>query len=462
MADRLTAALDALARVPVPLRWDDVERRVERPTGTPAGLTALDDPTAGRPRRPRSRAALVVAAAVVVLAGAAALLAWPDDEGGPVRTGPGPRSTTTPTDAPPTSQAQEPTPTTQPAIGTTWGSAVQVWTGTEYLVWGGQVGGDDRGRADGWRHDPATGLDRPIPVAPIAPRDYAAGVWTGTELLVCCGRAMGDSPAYDTASAAAYDPAADRWRELAVPPPATNGYVVGSAWTGTELLVVSQVGDPATEMVGHDGMALHAYDPAGDRWSERAAPPFGDRFGEVVWTGDRLVLWARGGPTADRGVAYDPAADRWDPLPDLPADASVSDGSAAAVYGELLVFGLAADDETRTAGYRLRPGEAAWRPMAPAPLRPIEAYDGTPGSQTLVADEARGRLIVYPTNGYESGAGGVEGVAPPPLLAYDPATDGWTELGDLGGAGYAPDLLVGGDHLLWPERTAPVVLRLGP
>lgn len=472
MTDRLTTAVDALDRVPVPMSWSDVQRRLDQDgSASDDGVTRLPDPVPSRDGVTHAigwRRGFLVAVVVVLIAGVTAIVAWPTDGDDPVRTGPGPTTLTAPDPAPTTrptatsTPAEDVTATTQPAEGTGWGSAVEVWTGSEYLVWSGQVGGDGRGRADGWRFDPATGTTRDIPIAPIAPRDSAAGVWTGTTLLVCCGNAVGEGPAYDTVSAAAYDPAADTWQPVAPPPAGAAGYTVGAAWSGSEMLVVVQLGDPGAEAFGNKGLGLYAYDPVTDTWDERAKPIWGDRFGEVVWTGDRLVIWSQRAPGVDGGVVYDPAADRWSWLPELPKDAPVYYGSAAWVDGQLVVFGQNGNDETTTVGYRLRLGDVAWRRMAVAPLPPIEWYDGTPGSQTLATDEATGRVIVYPTHGYESGGGGVEGVPPPPLLAYDPEADAWTKLGDLGGSPYEPDLIVGGDVVLTPDRADPEAFRLEP
>jgi len=349
-----------------------------------------------------------------------------------------------------------------------------VWTGSEYLVWGSEAGeADGTGRADGWRYDPESDTVRDIPVAPIAPRDNGAGVWTGAELIVCCGRSQHQGqPGYDTASAAAFDPATDTWRALAPPPAEAGGYAVGAAWTGSSMLVAIQMGDPNTEFLGNDGLGLYACDPATDTWEELATPPYGDRFGELVWTGDRLVIWFQKARGVDGGIVYDPRPTRGlvastpERPPRLLRQRSVGGGPVGRVRhrsegGARPEDALVDDDRSSTVGYRLRLGDDTWQPRAPAPLRPIDFYNGTPGSQTLVADPVGGRVVVYPTHGYESGAGGIEGATPPRLLTYNPSTDIWTDLGrDLGGAPYEPELLVGGDHLFRPDKARPDVLVL--
>lgn len=444
MGDRLTDGAEALHRVPVPVTWSDVEERA-----------AVPDISFSPPLPPRDgnrRRALLGAAVVVVLIGAVVglLVARGREDTQPIDSGPGPSTASAPEPTTIESAPSSPDPTTAttlPAQGTFWSAAVEVWTGAEYLVWSGQVGDDSRVRADGWRYDPATGTTRDIPVAPIAPRSGAAGVWTGSELIVCCGQAgfggegtVGEGDAYDTTSAAAYDPATDKWRVLAPPPEGRAGS--GAAWTGSEMLVLANTGN----LRGPDKPALFAYDPSTDAWSTRTAGPI---VGQVAWTGDRLVVLA----PDTRSAVYDPAADTWSDLPAIPDDHPVYDGSIAWVDDQLVVWGNDQRDDSETVGYRLRLGDDAWRSMAEAPIPPIDWYEGTPGSQTLVVDEATGRLVVYPAHGYERGGG--TGNSPPTLLTYDPEEDQWRDLGVTAVGGYAPYLTIVDGRVLVPDRAAP-------
>lgn len=190
-----------------------------------------------------------------------------------------------------------------------------VWTGTEMLVWGGTRpgGGVPSGWADGAAYDPVADTWRRIPEAPIGGRIYAGATWTGGELVVVGGQPMGGVGASGTG--AAYDPVRDTWRML---PDLgftshTNGW---AAWTGSEVLYWR----PAVRGVEP---ALFSYDPVPDAWTELAPPA--ERFrlawdGAVrVWADDRLVvtsgsiahgeLWAEA-----EAIAYDPAVDRWERL----------------------------------------------------------------------------------------------------------------------------------------------------
>ena len=324
---------------------------------------------------------------------------------------------------------------------------MSVWTGTEYLVWGGEVDGDSTWTASGWRYDPATDTVRDVPAAPIGAARYPSGAWTGSELVVCCDAV---DPASGTSGAAAFDPATHRWRVSPAPVDAGADAADDAVLTGEEVLMVRQVSSGDFRVDGDEVVDLFAYDPATDAWSVRARPPLGNRFGEVAWTGDELVVWGWSG-----GAAYDPADDRWRLLPDLPADRRVEYGSVAMAAGWIVVFGGDASDDTATVGYRIRPDDDAWQAIAPAPIPAIEWYEGTPGSQTLLTGPTGDEVLVYPTHGYERAGGGSGRGDPPDLLRYDPDADRWSTDRALPPLGWKPDLTLGGDRLYWPNPDAP-------
>jgi hypothetical protein len=428
---RLTSALTALQRVPVPLSWDDVERHLDHteppPTADERGH-----------RRRVVRLALAMAAAVAVVVGV--VLTRPDGRTEPVRTGPS-TSTTTPPDG---------TTTTAPATRTLRTFPVVAVTGPEYLVWGGEAGANDVSqRADGFAVDTATGATRPIPVAPIDPRSGATGVWTGTEMIVCCGTGQADGFPSDTRSAAAWSPTSGEWRTLARPPASIARSFAASAWTGEVMAVVST------------GPAAATYDPASDAWSEIPAPPSIDRLPQAVWTGTEVIVWdARYGSgrtppddaVADRGWRWAPGRDAWEALPDLPPGSRTRLGSMAWTGSEVVVWGESTGSEGTGVGARWRPGDDGWRPMASSPQDPVDPYDGTPGSQSTAWDPDHDVLLVRALDG---------GGATPPILAYDPSADRWT-VTDLVVPGFQPEIAVANGQLLVPDQASPVVGPVPP
>lgn len=334
---------------------------VDSRPGARPGIAAGDAPN--RPGLDRRWRAVGLGTILTVLVGAAAL-SRPGGE--PADRPPAPTGSAAPTGsgtaASPTAGAgDEPAP-----AGWRRGSpgplrhrefAVQVWTGSELVVWGGDPDGDY-----GAAYDPATDRWRLIAPSPLPARCQGASVWTGREVLVwgeACRLSAGPSPGPSRRDlgAAAYDPATDRWR-LLPPGPVTGGQPLLSVWTGTEWVLAESMGpaaafDPTTDrwrplpslprpsvsIVGYwtgreililgaeisengpstAGAAYRhwaaALDPASEQWRGFAAPPL--ELATAVWDGKRLIAWDQNLHSA----ALEPApGSGWEPLGDLPLD----------------------------------------------------------------------------------------------------------------------------------------------
>lgn len=240
-----------------------------------------------------------------------------------------------------------------------------VWSGTELLVWGGELWEPDGWRtrffADGGTYDPATDRWRLLPPGPLTPRAGHTAVWAGGELIVWGGR----GPVGLFSDGAAYDPAADRWRPLAPSPLSPRAGATG-VWTGKEVLLLGGTDNtgPLSDFA--------AYDPARDAWRLLSFPDaFADRpsypEAEGLWDGQAAVFWHRWASAGDEpgsGWAigrYEPAAGSWT---DLPAPPAPEDGGnmGLAWTGEELValfsgYGQPADIAV------LGLEDEAWRPV---------------------------------------------------------------------------------------------------
>jgi N-acetylneuraminic acid mutarotase len=227
------------------------------------------------------------------------------------------------------------------------------WTGSEVLIWGGATGDGAGGQAliDGASYDPSTDTWGYLPGADVTSgRMDAVEVWTGSKLVVWGGYAgalwQGDG--------ATYDPRTQRWERITAAPPRAEldgrqgvgvwgagrlytwpdravwepdgdywtplpeGPVDGEAqlaWTGRDLLVVPSDGTsplaayrppphPAVERTGpacgttYDRLAP-TYLPTG--WSDELRPGTGNGAGEAIghWAGgpgQRIELWPAPGP----------------------------------------------------------------------------------------------------------------------------------------------------------------------
>jgi hypothetical protein len=188
------------------------------------------------------------------------------------------------------------------------------WTGREAIGWGGGCCGD--AQKDGSAYNPATGRYRRLPPSPLGASQHALGAWTGRELILFIAPYDVDGklrPA-SAATAAAYDPATNRWHRLApLPRQPQSGYATGvGVWNGHELIVVG---------AGKAARSAYAYDPATNRWRMLASLPAPRIGGIGVWAGTRLLLLGgenRTGKGLRDGLAYDPKTDRWTRLPVTP------------------------------------------------------------------------------------------------------------------------------------------------
>jgi|GEM_PF-6033015 len=173
-----------------------------------------------------------------------------------------------------------------------------VWTGGELLVWPWDV---DDAPDPAYAYDPHENTWRQLPDAPIPPRQNAASVWTGREWIIWGGG--GDDGEYS--DGAAYDPATDRWRTLADAP--LGARKAPAVWTGTEMVVMAgSRGGGTSVCCGSTALADGAaYEPVTDTWRSLRSTVGHPGF-EPLWTGDLLLMFAKGGV-----VVYDPGADRY-------------------------------------------------------------------------------------------------------------------------------------------------------
>jgi hypothetical protein len=313
--------------------------------------------------------------------------------------------------------------------------AAVVWTGRQLLVWGGMSGPPLRVYDDGAAYDPATRRWTPLPRAPEAQwleGDHGLAVWTGRELLVWGGITVPDPVGRPNigwpARGVAYDPERRAWRRLP-PPPAdlSKSFHLWAVWSGRELLVgsVEEAGEAG-------GVAAAAYDPAADRW--RMLPPSPGLTGggrrlearTAMWAGSRLLVWnflratprARNDETdaSDRldtrpaGIdlwAYAPAAGRWSALPAPPeAVREVSANAGMTWTGREVVIVGAREESVAgrrrfvTRAGRYDPDRADWAPFDPPP-RPRGADLGRAGAVGWT-----GAALVEPGNAvYDPDAG---------------------------------------------------------
>ena len=174
------------------------------------------------------------------------------------------------------------------------------WTGTDLLVWPSD-GGDSSIVITPFAYNPTSDSWRTLPEPPLKRRGQSASVWTGAEWIVWGGSTGQD----EFNDGTAYNPGTNTWRLIADSP--LSNRRVRAAWTGTEMIVASGSagGDRQTnygEMAVSDGAA---YNPVTDTWR-----PIADGFAHPgfapVWTGNQMIMFAKNG-----AAIYSVASNSW-------------------------------------------------------------------------------------------------------------------------------------------------------
>jgi hypothetical protein len=247
-----------------------------------------------------------------------------------------------------------------------------VWTGTEMIVWGGELT-HDLPLASGGRYSPTTDTWRATKIdsgTPAGRIDHSA-VWTGTEMIVWGGDdALGS---YYSNTGGRYSPADDHWAPTSTGtscPTPRNGHA--AVWTGDRMVVWGGEIAGGMQFTSTGGV----YDPIADLWvptSASAECPPGTLFPTAVWTGSEMIVW--GGFISNfmgvnTGGRYRPEADHWLPT-------STGSGCPTPRYGhtavwtgtEMIVWGGRASDLFDTGG-RYTPSSDRWSPMSRGASRP--------------------------------------------------------------------------------------------
>lgn len=245
-----------------------------------------------------------------------------------------------------------------PGVDETDGAPAVVWTGQDFVIWGG---GEELAVA----YRPENQETRPIATAPIPPRRDPAGIFTGDAVYFVGG--------VDAAGArsdgAAYFPDIDEWDPIPEPP-IPGGAPLAEAWTGTEVLVFGQIDRDGTD---EDLVRGAAYDPATLSWRRIADAPVAINLGNGVWTGSELVVIGshldnnNASSIETMAMAYDPAEDSWRLLPEpglSPQSMWLEYDGAGRLYAWDYLLGAVT----------LSPSAGAWEPLPRIPLDERECY----------------------------------------------------------------------------------------
>ncbi len=260
------------------------------------------------------------------------------------------------------------------------------WTGSALLIWGGvAVSGEV---ATGGSFNPVTKNWSVLPTsgAPAARQQHVTA-WTGARMLVWGGRNVTGV----LADGGSFDPGSSAWETLptAGAPEARLGAV--GVWTGTQFIVWGGRGALGELNTGARLPVAGGTTPG--LWSavSSAGAP-GARTGHtMVWTGSRMLVWGgkQGDSALNSGGIYDPVANSWSPVPTLGAPAARFGHVAVWTGSEMVIFGGQTGPSASTAvatGGAFNPTTGTWRPLGGAgnPLARTGAAATWTGTELLV------------------------------------------------------------------------------
>jgi N-acetylneuraminic acid mutarotase len=213
-----------------------------------------------------------------------------------------------------------------------------IWTGSEMIVWGGDVG-VGVGTNTGGRYNPSTDSWTVTSTtnAPSARESYNTAVWTGTEMIVWGGTPDGIN---GLNTGGRYNPSTDTWTATSTTNAPSARFYQTTVWTGSEMIVWG--GSPDGINVTNTG---GRYDPSTDTWTTTSTTnaPSARAVHTAVWTGSEMIIW--GGIDAtfngvNTGSRYDPSTDTWTATSTTNApSARVVQSTAVWTGTEMIVWG---------------------------------------------------------------------------------------------------------------------------
>ncbi len=250
-----------------------------------------------------------------------------------------------------------------------------VWTGTEFVVWGGTNGQVSN---EGARYNPTTGVWTPTSKVNAPSVRYGHRVvWTGTEMIVIGGLSGAEPPPTATngtlfsraaAGGGRYNPATDTW---ALIPSAPAIYEHIAVWNGSGVLILGGWGLSVFQSgvwVQLPNTSPTFYNPASDTFTPVNAPASGsvttDDVKRVlhsgIWTGSEFLVW--GGTRLagfSKGFSFNPATNTWTRINVTAAPADAPGHTSVWTGTEMIVWGGGA-------GSRYNPATSTWAVMSTA------------------------------------------------------------------------------------------------
>ena len=235
-----------------------------------------------------------------------------------------------------------------------------VWTGSQMIVWGGF---NENSLNTGGRFTPSTQSWSSMSTegAPTARTGHGA-VWTGKTMVIFGGKNSGGL----LSDGGIYDPASDRWTALPSQGAPSPRHLASVIWTGKALLVW---GGELADGDANSG-ALLSFDSAGKPLAWSTLPVlegFAGRSGHAgVWEGQRFIVWGgrhRSGALLADGALWDSTTSKWTYLDAAGAPPARFDASAVWAGDELVVFGGSGSQGPLSSGAAWSLSTRKWRTL---------------------------------------------------------------------------------------------------
>jgi hypothetical protein len=214
-----------------------------------------------------------------------------------------------------------------------------VWSGMEMIVWGGIRDDGFTYLNSGGRYNPSTDSWMATSTGDNVPsmRRGNAAVWTGTEMIIWGGQLSGSAHYSNTGGR--YNPLSDSWL-----PTSTNGYVPSgrfyptAVWTGLEMVIWGGNSDSNPYYLNSGGR----YNPLSNSWvstSTEGNVPSGRAVATAIWTGSDMIIWGGNYYTKvlNTGALYSPKTDSWVPTSSGTGVASARSGHSAVWTGNVMI-----------------------------------------------------------------------------------------------------------------------------
>lgn len=231
-----------------------------------------------------------------------------------------------------------------------------VWTGSLMIVWGGEVYDWPGNTSTGEKYDPATDSWTPTTTTGAAGRRYNhEAVWSGSEMIVWGGQ-VSSTTCLNTGGR--YNPASDTWATITATDAPTVRYANTVIWANDTMVVWGGYDTDETNTGAR-------YSPALDSWSSTSVigAPEGRSNHSALWTGSEMLVWGGldGNFVVNSGGKYDPGTDSWATMTTENWEPENEDwGTAVWTDSEVIVWGGAFTNE----GGRYDPVTAAWIPLS--------------------------------------------------------------------------------------------------